>query len=146
MLYLVSYADKTIIETQSQVLAIICPAVDQNKKRIRKENANKQKLLQCKDQTGHQSPCSHASGLWGCNIFSLIHMAFWPPSCFETCCWTMRLILRTVYTGDFRGDFCCDFKRDFAAIWNRPCKLQAIQIAVESQQKSQLKSQQKSPV
>ena len=33
MLYLVSYADKTIIETQSQVLAVICPAVDQ----IRKE-------------------------------------------------------------------------------------------------------------
>ena len=36
--------------------------------------------------------------------------------------------LRPVYTGDFSGDF----KHDFAAISNRPCKLLAIHIAVES--------------
>ena len=46
-------------------------------------------------------------------------------------------LLRPVYTGDFCCDFsgdsvCCDFKRDFVAISNRPCKLLAIQIAVES--------------
>ena len=50
--------------------------------------------------------------------------------------WKPGLGIRPVYTGDFfcdfSGDFCCDFKRDFSAISNRPCKLLAIQIAVES--------------
>lgn len=45
-------------------------------------------------------------------------------------------ILRPIYTGDFfcdfRGDFCYNFKCNFRAISNRPWKLLAIQIAMES--------------
>ena len=51
----------------------------------------------------------------------------------------------------YTGNFCCDFMRDFVAISNRPCKLLAIQIAVElsvvytGDLKSRLKSPLKSP-